>query len=263
MTELEKCDYIRNNYPKLTLQEIAKELKWSSKDPVRLRLKKLGISINNRGASQTTRNSSLSQIQHEILEGWIMSDGHLEKTKTSVTPFFTLALIEQQAIEFTNQNLPLSWSDIVIKNNTIDPRGWKNQTLYKLRSHSDLCLIPYYDRWYCGKDKHIPKDFVLTPTIMRFCIYGDGTRQSKNSTESLVLCLESFNQKDKERLVKLFYKNIGINLHINGRGRPFICNKNQINKFLDWLGTPELSCFDYKFIRSTKNGHRINQTICN
>lgn len=249
MTESERLTFITENYPQNSLDEIAHSLGWTSAAPIRARLKQLGIPMRRRGANRTTRHTILSNIHHEILEGWLLSDGHLHLS--TVTPSFQLSLVKKEAIEYTKNALPFDWdktSEFGRKPHHIKGILVKSlQPLFRIRSHTDLALLPYYNRWYKDGKKQLPSDFQLTPRIVRFCIFGDGTRNSSGS-EALTLCLESLDNNDKQRLVALFAEQ-GFEFSINARDQLTISGIEKLCKLLDWLGEPELPCFAYKFIR--------------
>ncbi|MBV8828954.1 MAG: hypothetical protein JO108_06955 [Acidobacteriaceae bacterium] len=200
------------------------------------------------------RCSTLTKDAHEILEGWLLSDGYLNKgSGPGSTPRFglTLTAASEEALLYTQQNVKLAWQkSYYTKSAHRDKYGWNHKTTLTLCSLSDKSLVPYYERWYdeTGESrtkKRLPADFRLTPKIMRFCMYGDGARAKGHA---VFICLQGLPLADRQRLGSML-RALGFDFEIDCQGRFLLSGVDRVNKFLDWLGEPEISCFAYKFVR--------------
>ena len=82
-------------------------------------------------------------------------------------------------------------------------------------------------------------------------MYGDGTRgRGRDGVMSdIILCLQGLYGQGLNQLACLF-ENIGFHFSIDKRNKMILTGgKTAVNRFLDWLGQPELECFAYKFTR--------------
>jgi len=209
-------------------------------------------------AQVTNRCSKFSSIQHEIMEGLIISDGSIYRQKLKrmlSTPIFGFKNIQKEIVDFCETSLPLEFA-----RHTDPPRDFEingiighSGPIDVIQSNSDHGLVPYWERWYNGKAKHIPKDFVLTPRVARFWFYGDGSSSAYNDGKKVNIrfCTNSFTQSDCERLCEM-WKAIGINFYPASTPTGPVLTlgiAQDIISFFEYMGEPELECFRYKWKR--------------
>lgn len=207
----------------------------------------------------TTRNTNITKYQHEILEGLIISDGNIHRQNLNqlTTPIFSIKNINLEWMDFLFKELPFEMSrnyTLPSKETIICGKISNRQAQCCIQTKSDNALISYWKRWYNGKDKFIPKDFKLTPTIGRFWFYGDGSSSiyktgKLSSRVTIRLCTNSFTFDDCERFCEM-WKCVGVPFHvgIHKRQPVLTINKaNYINKFLSYIGNAEIKSFEYKW----------------
>jgi hypothetical protein len=226
-------------------------------------------------AQMTERCTEISPIQHEILEGLIISDGCVHRFRPAdrlTTPTLQYKSVESEFVDFLVENLPFKEfsKQIIEAQENIDICGvlCNQRQITKIETRSDKSLIPYWERWYNGEAKHVPEDFVLTPLTARVWFYGDGsssiysTGENDTSRVTVRFCTQSFTWDDCERLCEL-WKAKDVPFHvIKDRDKPMlVINKaDYVDRFFTYIGEPEIESFRYKW-KSPNPSRRIQTTV--
>jgi LAGLIDADG DNA endonuclease family len=207
----------------------------------------------------TERCTEISPVQHEILEGLIISDGSIYRQKLKgrlSTPVFGVKNVQSTFVDFCEQNLPFEFARHIdapkpfIMNGVVTGQCGAMDVI---QSKSDNALSSYWNRWYGGSPKHVPRDFVLTPRAARFWFYGDGSSSAYNDGKKVNIrfCTNSFSQSDCEWLCSL-WEQVGIAFYpaTTPTGTVLTLGITQhIHDFFDFMGEPEIECFSYKWKR--------------
>jgi hypothetical protein len=216
------------------------------------RLKEIG---EPRRPTQCDRLTPITKFQHEVIEGDLLGDGGIYKPRA--TPYFYHGSQDQEFTEHLKSVLPFDW-----KKDFIQPpgprmiRGAVSQSkkgLWRISTLADLTLMNYWERWYSPKGvKHLPADFRVTPTTLRYFFYGDGTSSPHgNGLVEVALCVEGFTQDDAQSLkAKLQAEGLVFGTKRSGKGFRLRCSRiDHVHAFFDYIGKCELRCFDHKWKR--------------
>ena len=123
---------------------------------------------------------------------------------------------------------------------------------FHLKSRIHPVFTPHYARWYTNKKKHVPKDIVLTPDVVRHWFIGDGNLHwNKERFRGICLATHSFSNEDREFLQHLM-KEIGINIYIFSAGQMYIPRKS-VENFFSYVQKCPVSCYDYKWEFSSRS----------
>jgi len=198
--------------------------------------------------------TNLTYIQKQILYGLLLSDAglYIDYRNKNPKPIFQLSSITKSFIEDIKNNIPFIYGPIIIR------KSYKTQTYtakesYLLRSHIDSYLIKEYYRWYIQRKKVVPKDFILTPLILKYWFYGDGSTSYKtkvHNTVCLTLSSNSFTLDEVQFLIKRLNIDCGLSgffIH-NNKGPEIQTNNTKlIQKFFDYIGNCDIIDFKYKW----------------
>lgn len=106
-------------------------------------------------------------------------------------------------------------------------------------------LLGTHKRWYKDKQKIIPEDLVITPTLLRNFYMGDGSPHKNGS----YLCVGGFSRSDIGFLIELLNK-IGIKstIHRSANQLSIYIPKNSLKVFFSFIGKKSpVKCFSYKW----------------
>jgi len=211
-----------------------------------------------KGHGLTKQKTILTAKQTQVLIGMLLGDGYLKKdTKArSITPIFGLHTITKGFIKNIKKAIPFHYHKVRIKKpyTTIDKNNtiWNHKQSYRLESYADQFLIEIYNKWYYDT-KIIPKDLILTPLIVKYWFYGDGstTRNKKHmNLVSLTLSTESFTISDVEFLQQRLKIDANLYLNINfNNHKPVLSTGNTkvIQRFFNYIGQCDIADFQYKW----------------
>ena len=198
----------------------------------------------------STTLTVLSEHQKEVIDGILLSDGSIRMRGR--TPEISLGNIQKDWIEDVRRILhPMIfcyWETaprtIMIKDRIVNCRRF-----YSIRSHVDGALHNFVRRWLINGKKIIPEDLIITPTVLKYWFYGDGSTSRRGNTISLTLCTECFTVSECEALKIKIYDAVGVKMNIGKNKRLTISKKDSVKHLLDFMGTSILECFDYKWKR--------------
>jgi transcriptional regulator with XRE-family HTH domain len=142
----------------------------------------------------------------QYIEGELLGDGCLQARRSNIDNKVNSA----RYTHGTKYKSYLEWLSNLFSKYNLEQSGnilyWKdkhNSISYKYSTRSYVELKSIFERWYPNGKKIVPKDIVLTPTIIKHWYLGDGnfTRRYKDNSFRLTLHTEGFSKKDNELLI--------------------------------------------------------------
>lgn len=205
--------------------------------------------------------SILTQHQKEIIEGCIISDACLDRQSVNSNSRFRLTSINYEFIEDLKKNLYTDLQGHVsirpahtYTYSTGKTHSAKESYTYSTRNHEYLTSI--YDKWYVDKKKIIPRDLEITPTMLRYWIFGDGSvhvQKKYTNTISFRLHTNDFLYEDVQFLQdKLKEKGFEFAAYKRKYSQPdkgyvmYLNKSKQVIELLKYVGDP-IACFSYKW----------------
>ena len=219
-------------------------------------LHKHGIIVNSFHKAGYT---AFTPHQHEVIDGLLLGDGSITANDPNRASILRLTTI---ASEFRDHIItvldPLTFGPIhttAAGDGIIEGRIIHAKERYRIRSRSDWALTSFSKRWMPNGLKSIPKDLNITPIIMRYWFYGDGSTswggrpKQHHNTVRFTLCTDSFSLEECNCLVNLVDNATNIRLNVNRcqtGSRLCVSRSNDVRYLLDYMA-PTLKCFDYKW----------------
>lgn len=181
-----------------------------------------------------------------VFDGLMLSDGCLEKSKSSKYPRYSQSCIYKEYLDFVysylcSLSVPFGTKYIDYYDQYISP-------FYRLRSrHKCDFLLEQYKRWYPEGIKIVPKDIVLSSMCVSHWYLGDGyIRQTKGYLKGTAFATDGFTEMDVKFLVDKL-KELGISCRYTRAKNGIAINKQSIHYFFNYIGKCPLSCFQYKY----------------
>ena len=183
-----------------------------------------GIKLRNRweGKTMNLPSTKLSKDEEQIIDGCILGDASISQQHN--TACFAITTIHQEFAEHLQNILPF-------KNCRLRPR--KNSTTiingiqypckqaFNLNTKCDHSLNIFRRRWYPNGTKIIPKDLELSPLLVKYWFYGDGSssfikyKSVSDAYVRITFCTNGFTVEDCEKLTAQFHS-IGLNSASDG-----------------------------------------------
>ena len=218
-----------------------------------------------RSSHQTKRCSLLTPHQMEVIDGLLLGDGCIRIPKNNMNAVLTTSCIHRSFIEHIREELsPIVFPKIQVKaaNDRIFPGGKLGhcKPSYIIGSLTDKTLTPIHHRWHRdGRQKQIPADLIVTPTVMYYWFCGDGSTTHKNNNNlGLSLATQGFTVAECDFLVTRVEEAIGVTFTRRGDKLPILDLHRgpDVNKVLDWMldGSEPPECFRYKWKRFVSRG---------
>lgn len=197
----------------------------------------------------------------EIIDGIILGDGCLWKTERfNGATQLIISQINKDLVEYIRDSVA---PDCKVYMRPGRPYLYKNETLYGKDAYkiqiSSLDLNDYFYRWYKNKIKVVPKDLVITPTLVLHWFCGDGSTSylSGRNRSRLVLCTHGFSHEEVIFLQRVMKNvcNLGIyksnKIKKNGEFGYYLAsiNTEEIRKFFNYIGPcpKEVPSLEYKW----------------
>ncbi len=199
-------------------------------------------SYKKAGEVLNRKSCNISQFQHEVISGMMLSDFHIEKRKCQSRITFGFKH-EEFARHFIKILDCFEWSEPKFNEKT---KGWHSKTISYNEIHNLRAL------WYPEDLKRAPVDLVLTPKILLYWYLGDGWKaKGKNglgygaglATDALTL--EGIKIL-KDKLHKMGFEKGQIRI-LENRNRLLIIGKSGYQKLLDIIGECPVECYRYKW----------------
>jgi hypothetical protein len=147
---------------------------------------------------------SLSRVQKQVILGSILGDGYMRKKINA----------HLQITHSYKQKEYVDWKYEILKNIVLTKpssyRGNANRIGYRFFTKSLPELTKFYDIFYKGREKIVPKGIILTPIILAIWYMDDGNKSYK----SCYFNTQKFSAESQENLMEAL-KLIGINSKLN------------------------------------------------
>lgn len=147
---------------------------------------------------------SLSRVQKQVILGSILGDGYMRK-KTNAHLQITHSYKQKEYVDWKYEIL----TDLVLTKPS-SYRGNADRIGYRFFTKSIPELTKFYDIFYKGKEKIVPKGIVLTPITLAIWYMDDGNK----SYRSCYFNTQKFSSKSQENLMDSLSL-IGINSRLN------------------------------------------------
>ncbi len=151
---------------------------------------------------------SLTSTQESILIGSILGDGSLRRQGTRIN-----ALLEVNHSFKEKEYVDWKWNHF--KNLVLsEPKtriGKGPRIAYRFTTRSLPVFTEYYERFYIGNKKTVPKDLVLTPLALAVWFMDDGTR----IRSALYLNTQQFSFEEQIILQNILLRTFGLESHLN------------------------------------------------
>lgn len=200
---------------------------------------------------------------HEAIEGILLSDGSLSFGGGNYYPRFMLTqgTGHREYCEYFAELFGFS-KDRVIYLPKYSNKTGKTYDSYCFSTPSSPMLTEYYNRWYPNGKKIIPPDFKVTPISMLHEYLGDGclssyfSNKARNHYFRIQLHTQSFLKESNISLIVKPLNDLGIDIkYYEGKSTNkgsynntlIIHSQSDINKFLEYLPSNPISCYNYKF----------------
>jgi hypothetical protein len=217
---------------------------------------------------RSTRTTSISKHENEIVEGLLLSDAGLYKLPSGAVRFqfgsewasFAAHIERILPFDFRANTRPAYTKRVA---GATKPSRCK--AFHVLASPVDLSLSQYDERWYDrvagGRGlKHVPANIELTPTIVLYWFLGDGSTywlreenrslckrtrrpvlRAGGSSVTLKLHTNSFTDEDVERLIALLrscHPEMQFGIERTVEGYPVICTSrsDSVRAFFEYIG---------------------------
>ncbi len=178
---------------------------------------KLAISKKNKWSEEDFKYCTFSGRQHQIFDGIMLSDGHLEASPTSTRISCGFKFKE------TLLNIKDEFDSLHFSN------PWKSkEECYHFKSSYYRNLSIERKRWYPSGKKIVPTDIRITPLSCQWWFIGDGYQVDYG----VKLCTDSFDKQSTSLLIKRLSTE-GFNCHITSKNRILIESKHS-QEFLRW-----------------------------
>ena len=171
----------------------------------------------------------LTDIQHQILIGSMLGDGHMSLADKCRYPILKIARTikdEDYLLWEYNQFKELCSAE---PRYDINPDGFtgKNHESILFKTRSVPAFLPYYHQWYINKIKIVPQTLTLTPLIVAVWFADDGSVWTKNTSIKISLATNGFEKKYTEFLCNLLNTTIKEKINMYNTG-----NKDQYFLYL-------------------------------
>lgn len=197
----------------------------------------------------------------EVLDGFLLGDGNIEKPPSTVASRLTINQKQQELSEWIADQFSPYGIEIREKHQ-FDKRTNKTYVAWKGKSHSHPDFLKQYRRWYPDGTKHIPIDVRLTPISLMIWYLGDGHLGQDAGNHRLLFASQSFSAAEIDSIPMPKLDSICPHLFRRTKRDEIRSNCGDLTPFFDYIGwTAPVRCMDYKF--RTREYFDELRTICN
>lgn len=191
------------------------------------------LQIPRRKNTVQYKDINISNKQHQVLDGLLLSDLHIEQgwKNCRLTCGFKYKEMLQSVISSLDC---FTWST---------PRQDKNTKCWHSKSCTHPLITELRTKWYPDGIKIVPKDLTLSSLCCYWWYLGDGYLRDYN----LRLCTQGFTDTDILRLINLLSV-IGIKSQFTKSSRVITILSQSCSKFLQYIGNCQMACYKYKWI---------------
>lgn len=176
----------------------------------------------------------LTERDIEILEGSIISDGSILKTKKNTNFQFKHTCKHLEYVKFLQNSL--SFTSKVYSMNTRDA--------HTLSSFFHPVFTQLRQKWYPDNIKKIPNNLNITPVLLLHWYLGDGHLRNSNG---ITLCTDSFLKKDIEKTILQIKDKYKIESYYQSSNNRIIIPNKYVFEFLNIIGECPVYCYSYKW----------------
>lgn len=198
----------------------------------------------------------ISSSLMEVLIGELLGDGcihyrTMNNANVSNNARFVYGSSKQEHVEYLRdliiKEIPCSRIKIYNRKCSISKYGTIT-TAHLFSTISTKELYNLYKKYYPKGKKIVPKDLILTPTIVKHWYIGDGSliKQTNCNSYYATIATMGFPYEDCLFLVGLLKSTLNIETWLNKRNIIYIPDKS-ISKFLIYIGDCPVDCYKYKW----------------
>lgn len=197
----------------------------------------------------------LTDFQKQILDGAMLGDGSLILHRGARNVYFQYLSSIKEHVEYIFQYFTgLCNYDEVKSGSYFDKRTNKTYTRYWFRTKMLPIFTEQYDRWYSNNKKIIPDDLILTKVNCLIWYIGDGhlvkmkmKNNSKRGGGNIQLSTDCFSVYDITNILIPQMTEYSPTIHFSDGLPRLIIQRKNVRKYLDYLGTCPIACFQYKW----------------
>jgi len=183
----------------------------------------------------------LTDIQEQILNGHLLGDGHIERTRTKNARFsISRKSTDKDYLLWSVKHFEnFIYSSGVKERDRYNKDTQRTQHCIELRTKASPIFTEYHNQWYNNHKKIIPPDLTLTPLTLAVWFCDDGTLRYHSRNISLTLATNSFSYQEDCFLLKQLQDICGEKIQIYPqRTNQFVISSSrskEINNFLDYI----------------------------
>ena len=206
-------------------------------------MKKGGVETRSGSEALNATTYSVSDYQHELLTGILMSDGYCGKS--AATPYIEVSMVNREFVEWFDEQLGELSTGVRVKET-----DKSRQTIYRVSTRCVSELERYYD-WYSSGEKIWPEQIELTPDVLKMLFVGDGTvghrKGQRNRKPHIKICL--MNEMENKKKIEEMFERVGFSVGWNGPSVTFSIDESE--RLWNYMGSPPPG-FDYKWPENFK-----------
>jgi len=205
-------------------------------------------------ARRSKRSTAISEEQRQIIEGLLLGDASIFRRRC--TACFRMKSVQKEFTDSVMKILPFSFNyyNEPACTRSIKGKNCSCKEVHIIESPVDISLNDYRDVWYPNDKKVVPIDISLTSLVCKYWFYSDGyTSYLNENCVILGLCTNSFTKKECLWLRRKL-ESLGFEFNIAKKVKGHILQarkKESVNGFLQYVGLPDLDCFEYKWKEHT------------
>ena len=214
-------------------------------------LRKYNVILRNRKNSLFLRFANYTKISDncmEMMNGWLLGDGHLGYSNSGQT-YFQMTSKHEEYIKYIKNILEKE----KLKCYILKCFNKKQQTYYwKLNTNRTVQFKKLRDKWYFDRNKIVPQDIVLSNDAIKNWIMDDGSVDKRDGI--LTLNTQGFTKKGCEFLSEKLNRIISvgkISINMVKRAKYPVIKINRIatESLFNIIGKCYINCFQYKWER--------------
>lgn len=187
---------------------------------------------------------------HDLFEGLMLSDGHLELPRACSFPRYSQTCKETEFLEWVASILPVP-SKIYGPYLHTSPSSSKLYEGFVLKTNTDEWFAEYHERWYRKKTKYIPEDFKVTSASMLTAYMGDGCLHDR---QRVSLAMNCFSRESIDRLLVLPLRQHGMHHWRVDKRNVIYSDAETTPKFIAFTGPCPVGSLNYKWdLKSIRN----------
>jgi len=250
--------YVNNGLSTISIAKLAGSFCCNS---VRRSLIRHNIPVRNSREGQIYNRKRDFILNESVVIGCLLGDGYMKKHRKEskiCAPYFAKTNKHLDHVQYVagflfNNPEKFVTSTTNLYKGRIFPR-------HILRSYTDECLIPIYEKWYPESNNYqkiVPLDIELNETILLHWFMDDGSSYCRSGRERrskqiiISLASESFTKEEQEFLSQQMFEKWGLLVNIgkckSGTGWRMYFRQSQAELFFSIIGLPPVPSLAYKW----------------